>query len=516
MIRGFLILLLITPQLLWAQADQIILPELDLVIDDQSTIQTFNEAEVAILRERTPQFEEVYLDELSTGLSDASINASLAQRNQVKRSLIQFSYGSFHDTKIKALSQNMVEKLFYRVSYQGNFRQNTSFNGIEFANTSFIKNLLDTHWVFDVGKVLMTIDLSYKQQQHNFITNDLYNQNTHYIPITFETRAWVNDYSHIDFSAHTGFTYLDFQNIEGLSTTNDFLADGVLDLAYKANFKDWNYFEITTVYTFNELASSKVHTGEMALKSEFLLGKGVGLTIGAGIIASSVKDFFAWPEFALTYDYMEIFNMAFSISGDFSVYSAQKASQEVQFYSLAPTPESLWIYKFSFQTQPSPYFRMGGNLSYTDYQHKRIYDYDKQTGLYDFVLSSRVGVLGAGIFIKGEVPKFFSLIMAYTYEGIQEDWFLYAPHKFDLIMNVGYKPVGFNFQIQYTVIADRNLTSVYEASTAQLLSISISQNIKDFITLSIEVQNILNQNVQFLSGTYYGGIQARGGFTLNF
>ena len=121
-----MLLLIFSPQIIFTQADEIILPELDFAIDDQSSLNTAS-SEIAILKERTPQFQEVYLDELKTGITDASLGLALSQKNQNKVSYIQFSYGSFCNTQINNLSQHLVKKLFYPVSYLGQFPQNIVF-----------------------------------------------------------------------------------------------------------------------------------------------------------------------------------------------------------------------------------------------------------------------------------------------------------------------------------------------------------------------------------------------------
>ncbi len=83
-------------------------------------------------------------------------------------------------------------------------------------------------------------------------------------------------------------------------------------------------------------------------------------------------------------------------------------------------------------------------------------------------------------------------------------------------MNLGYKPVGFNFMTQYTMYAPRLLTNDLSSEMIHLLNFKISQKIYKIAELFIEVKNTLNQNIQFVEGTYYGGIQANGGITVNF
>ncbi len=95
-----ILLLIFLPKIIFAQADQIILPELDLTIEDQSTLNTVN-AEIAVLRDRSPEFQEVYLEEISGGLEDASLSKALSQKNTVKQSFrtVNCSQSSWPETK---------------------------------------------------------------------------------------------------------------------------------------------------------------------------------------------------------------------------------------------------------------------------------------------------------------------------------------------------------------------------------------------------------------------------------
>ena len=512
----FLILLLIFfPRIIFAQADEIILPELEFAIDDQSSLNTVS-SESAILKDRTPQFQEVYLEELMTGITDASLGLALSQKNINKLTYIQFAYGSFNNTAVNALSQNIVKNLFYKISYTGQFRQNTAYNDLEYANTSLYKNVLDTTFMVDLTNTSVTIDFSYDQNKINFVDNVDNVQFFQYIPTTITTKHWINDTSYLDIKAHAGFSLVEFQDTQGIQTKDKLLIDSGIDFAYKANFTDWNYFEVQAVYYLNDYSKAQAHTGLLKIKSDFLVGKGFGIDIGFVIGGSSVESLFGWPEIALTYNYLDLFVIDLKMSGDFNLYNAEKSSKEIQLYSYTPAPESRWIYSSSFRITPIPYFWMSGDIEYSDYQNKRIYAYDTTEKLYSFTTTDRVGVLGAGITIGAELAKIFNIALSYRYEGIQKDWLLFTPHKFDILMNVGYSPVGFNFETRYTIYAPRNLTDLNKSATIHLLNFRISQKIYKITELFIEVNNVLNQNIQFISGTYYGGIQANGGVKLNF
>ncbi len=512
----FLILLLIfLPTIIFAQADEIILPELDFAIDDQSSLNTTS-SESAILKDRAPHFQEVYLEELMTGITDASLGLALSQKDINKLSYIQFAYGSFNNTEINALSQNIIKNLFYRLSYSGQFRQNAAYNNLEYINTSFYKNTLDTTFVIDLTNTSVTVDFSYDQNKINFVDNTENIQFFQYIPTTITTKHWINDNSYLDIEAHAGFSLMEFQDIQGIQTKDKLLIDGGIDLSYKVNFTDWNYFEVQAVYNLNDYSTAQAHTGFLKIKSDFLLGKGFGIDIGFVIGGSSVENLFGWPEIVLLYNYLDIFAIDLKVSGDFNLYNAERSAKEVQLYSFTPAPESRWIYSTSFRITPRPYFWMSGDVEYSDYKNKRIYAYDTTEKLYSFTTTDRVGVLGAGITIGAELTKIFDIALSYRYEGIQKEWLLFTPHKFDFLMNLGYSPIGFNFETRYTMYAPRNLTVLNKSATIHLLNFRVSQKIYKITELFIEVNNVLNQNVQFISGTYYGGIQANGGMKLNF
>mgnify|MGYP005802263403 CR=1 FL=1 len=515
MFRYLMLLLIFSPQIIFTQADEIILPELDFAIDDQSSLNTAS-SEIAILKERTPQFQEVYLDELKTGITDASLGLALSQKNQNKVSYIQFSYGSFCNTQINTLSQNLVKNLFYRVSYLGQFRQNIVFNNYEYANTALYNNAVNTSFIIDLTNTSVNIDFSYNQNKTHFVDNIENVQFSQYIPTTIQVKKWLNDSSYLDIRTHVGVSLIEFQNTQGLKTKNKTLIDSDIDLSYKANFTDWNYFEMQFIYYLNDYSQYQAHTGLLKIKSDFLLGKGFGINIGMVLVASSVDNFFGWPEIAMIYNYLDIVAIDLSVSGDFNLYNAEKSSKELQLYSFIPAPESRWIYELSFRITPSPYFWIGGDIQYSDYKNKRIYMYNTSDQIYSFMTTDKVTILSSGLTIGTELINIFDIALFYRYEGIQKDWLLYTPHKFDVLMNLGYRPVGFNLETRYTMYAPRNLTAFNKSAMIHLLNFRISQKIYQMTEVFIEVNNILNQNIQFISGTYYGGIQANGGVKLNF
>ncbi|MGL4677472.1 MAG: hypothetical protein ACRCWI_07370 [Brevinema sp.] len=508
-------LLIFFPSMSLAQADEIILPELDLVIEDQSVLNTVSIQE-ATLRERNPQFQDVYLEEISTGLADVSFSRALSQKETRRIALLNASYGSFNDTKINALLQNMISNVLYKFTYQGNFRQNALFNKQEFDNTSFFQNRLQAYVDADINNSLLSFEFEYYQHTRQFISNTNHNQDTQYIPLTFKTKHWIDDKSYLDISAHSGFTILAQKNLESVITDNVLLIDGDLLLAYRANFTDKNYFEIESSYWFNDYRYFQAHTGLLNIKTDFVLGKGVSVGIGMGLVSSSENAIFGWPELSLEYQYLDYFTWNFKISGDFTLYNAELAARESQFFSLIPSPESRWIYSSTMRITPHPIFWMALDVNYSDYNAKRIYQYDIETQLYNFTSISQVDIIETGFSFGLDTGNIFNMNVAYRYQNIPKFWLLFSPHKFDVFLNLGYKPVGFNLETHFTLYAPRMLTETDQAPIALLLNLRISQKIYQTAELFIEVKNILNQNIQFISGTYYGGIQANGGITVNF
>lgn len=502
---------------IWAQSDEIILPELNLTIEDQSSLTTSFTPENAILRERNPQFQEVYLEELSVDIADVSLNAMISQQDNNKFSYLQFFYGSFNRINIEAYSQNLINNLFYRVSYQGQINGNVSFNKTIYSNTKRYQNVLDIYFSYMLTDTIIDINFAYEQYKISFIENPKNNQYTYYIPTSLNTKYWVNDISYVEMNSSIGFSILEYQDLEGIKTKDALLIDGTIDFAYKANFTDWNYFEMKLDYWVNDYSSFITsHTGTFLIKSDFLLGKGFGINIGAVLGGSSFNNFFMWPEIAFIYNYLDIFTIDFKISGDYNLYNAEKAAQEEQFFALAPTPEYRWIYSSSIKIIPSPYFWLEGNVSYNDYKTKRIYDYDPNEKLYSFILDNNVDIWSVGISLEGRFPDIFNILVSYYYEKFPKNWLLYSPHKFNILLGLGYEPIGFLFQTNLILYTARNLTTTLNAPLVLLLNFKISQKIYRLAEVFLEVNNVLNQNVQFISGTYYGGIQAYGGLKLNF
>lgn len=507
--------LIFFPQLHFAQNDQIILPELDLIIEDQSTLSTVS-SEDAVLKERTPEFQEVYFEELMTGLSDASINKALSQKNVNKITQLGFSYGSFDNVIATAFAQNIINNVFYQLSYQGQFRQNVALNNKTFENTGLYRNILNAHIDGTINNAILGLDVGYQQRNQRFITNTNHNQDMHYVPITFTSQYWLTDVSFLDIAAHTGFALLRQQNTEFITTKENLIVDLDVNLAYRANFNEKNYFEIEGIYRFNDYSIAQANTGILKIKNDFKFTQLFTMRLGVGLVSSTENHIFGWPEIAFIVNHLNTIIWDMKITGDFNLYNAQRASQEVQFFSLNPSPESRWIYSTALKYIPHSVFNMELNVAYSDYNAKRLYHYDDSTQLYSFMTVDTADILETGVKLNVQTENIFGLYIAYHYQHIPRDWLLYSPHKFDVILDLGYKPVGFNIKTHYTLYSDRLLRPGQESPIINLLNIKISQKILKVAELFIEVNNILNQDIQFISGTVYGGVQANGGITLNF
>ncbi len=506
-----LLVLLLFPQLLIAQADQIILPEIELVIEDQSTLNTAS-YESAILRDRSPQFQDVYLDEITSGISDASIAKAISLKDNNRLSYIGMIYGSFNNFEVGAFSQNIISNVFYKISYDGQFRGNTQYKDTTFKNTSHSQNIFNTKVNTDIKDTFLDFEFSYEQYDSHFINKQ--NQNIQYIPIDFNAKYWVDERAYIDIGVHSGFSVLQLQDIESIVYNEKLLVDGELSLMYKANFTDNIYFEVGGEYLLNDYTIQQAHTGMISLKSDFMITKYFTIRAGFGVGSSSEEVIFGWPEVAMIYRYFDYFVWDIVASGDFNLYNAQKSSKETQVFSLSPSPESRFIYASSIKISPKDMFYLNMNFIYNDYHSKRIYEYDGD--MYYFNTTNNIDIIEAGADIGVNVEDIFDIKLSYHYQHIPKDWLLYSPHRADIVANIGYKPVGFNLKTSYSLYAPRMLTEGYKAPMIHLLNFKISQKIEKIAEAFIEVNNVLNQNIQFIDGTYYGGIQANGGITVNF
>ncbi len=240
------------------------------------------------------------------------------------------------------------------------------------------------------------------------------------------------------------------------------------------------------------------------------------MDLGFGLGSSTENHIYGWPELALTYKYLEYFIIDMRVSGDFNLYNAESASKEYQFFSLNPDAEYKWVYSLSMAVNPHPVFSMGIDFSYNDYKSKRIYEYNSEMQSYGFNTVNNVDIFDAGLTINLKTANIFNMAVIYNYQNIPNDWLLYMPHRLDIIVDLGYKPSGFNFRTHYNLYAPRLLEEGARTGFANLLNFKISQKILKYAEIFIEVNNVLNQDIKFTEGTLYGGIQANGGITVNF
>lgn len=511
-------LLLLFPQPYFTQ-DNIELPDIELTIKDQSVLNTIS-TENALLKDRNPKFQEVYLEELNnTKIQDASFLATYSQRNYFQYSSLKLLYGSYDSTYIDFLSQNLVNNLFYRIYYDGHYRDNAEYKSFTYPNTTQNSNTVAMNFAYTLSNVIFDFDFMYQQFKVNF---DNISQNMHYIPIDFQAKYWLNEYSHITMGLDLGATILALKDIKSITIQDTFLLDSDFNFSYSVNPVAWNYINIEARYALNHYGQTSnvkqrtVNTGYFKFISDFYLGKGFIINAGGVLVTPSIDKIYGWPELRLAYNYLNIFMMDIKISGDFNVNNAKSVSKERQFYSVNPSPEAKWVYASSITIKPSPYIWFGSSIEYNQYRSKRIYEYNKKDNIYQFTSVAHVDILGIGAVLSLEYPKIFELTGHYTYQNIPQTWLLFTPHKFDITLGLGYKPVGFWFETEFIFYASRKLHIQEQAPLIALLNISITQKVHKIVSLSLEINNILDQNIQFLAGTYYGGVQAYGGVQLYF
>ncbi|MGL4367292.1 MAG: hypothetical protein ACRCTQ_03270 [Brevinemataceae bacterium] len=513
----FLLALLFIPVALNAQIDNIELPDIELTIEDHSSLDNTG-TEEALIRDRNPDFHQVYLEELAvSAANDASISTIQFQKSRHKFSFMEFLYGSYNDTRINAFSQNVVNNLFYKIGYRGQLKDNTGFNGTIFPNTTLFNNMLDAEFTYTKNNAVIFTSLQYHQRKMNFTNNQDFNQNNHYVPINFWAKYWVNDISYIKMQAELGLSLLQLQNLESISTGDGLLVDTDLSVGYFANLAPWNYFTFDIRYAFNHYSNSfSINTAWITLTSDFKLGKGFSLMIGGVLVTSSFESFFGWPEIKLAYDYLNIFSIDAKVSGDFNLYNAERSFSEQQFFQISPTKESKWVYGLSLKVRPSPLVWFGALFDYNSFQNKRIYQYNTQNNLYQFLQIENIQLISVGVSLGSEVKDIFDIAFSYVYENIPSSWLLYPAHKMDFLLGLGYKPVGFWFQTRFTLYSPRLLLENFQSPVIPLWNMKFTQKIYKIASLSLEFDNILNQNIQFVLSSFYGGFQVRGGFQLNF
>lgn len=516
MFKFQLILLFFVPIIIFSQVDNIILPEVELIIEDQSSLQTTS-TEQALLKDRNPAFQEVYLEELSANLiKDSSYKVIQSQRNKQKSSIIDFKYGSYNDTQVKFYSQNFISNLLYTIDYQGFFKDNVGYKDKIFDNTEQYQNKVSTFFSYSLTNTLIDAGISYQQKKQSFYGNPIYYQQTHYIPLFFDVSHWLSEFSYINVRTDIDLAVEGLENILGAMSKSPILTENNLKVSYHANFADWNYFIADLTYNLNSYNSLLTHTAIFRLVSDFYLGKGFTAKIGAGIVGTTVANFYGWPELQLSYSYYDLFILNFGVSGEFDIFGAQDIMVQEEFFDPNPIADSKWVISLSMLSKPNAFIWFGAKLDYNIYQQKSIYLFDPTYKLYSLQNESYAKSLSINTSIGTEILNIFALSLSYTYEHFPQQWLLYAPHKFDAVFGIGYKPVGFWLESTLSILSSRNLRNDLTVPAVFLLKIVVTQQVHKIASLSVEFDNILNQNIRITQGIFYGGFQARGGVKFYF
>ncbi|MGL4389011.1 MAG: hypothetical protein ACRCTJ_06445 [Brevinema sp.] len=516
MFKISLFILVLLPTLLFSQVDNIELPDIELVIEDQSSLRT-DSTEEALLKDRNPQFQEVYLEELSSSvIQDTSYQLHQGQRVAHKYSTLQFGYGSYNNTQINFHSENTIKNLVYAIDYSGLFTDNIGLNKITYFNTQKFRNQLDSSFSYALTNTLIDISLSYDQKKQSFLTNTDFHQDYHYVPVSFAVSHWITDSSYIKVDTDIRVAMQILEDTVGHKKTESILTENDLSLSYHANFTEWNYFIIKSTYNMNSYDNKIEHTGKVSIASEFNIGKGFSTTIGATIIGSTTDQVFGWPELALGYSYYDRFLIKLAFSGDFDIFGAADIMNKEEFFANKALSEAKWNASLSLFAKPTAYFWIGSKISYNMYRNKNIYVFNSENQFYTFENTKNVDSLELQASLGSKIADIFEITAAYTYYYFNKDWLILAPHQFDIILGIGYKPIGFWLESTLSMLSERNLRTDLSTPLMSLLNIKISQKVHRITTLSLELNNILNQNIQISQGSFYGGFQARGSVQLYF
>ncbi|MGL5254596.1 MAG: hypothetical protein ACRC9L_06370 [Brevinema sp.] len=491
--------------------DNVVLPDVQLSIGDQSSISTSSVSE-ALLKDRNPLFEQVYLEELNPSRRLLIQNTNISYKYIAPRvqdiSAFRFLYGYYHQLDAYIRLRRRSGKLNWDILYNGFSRQYALDSAGFSPQNDMTTNFVDITVEGSSSKAKLAGRIGYKQDQIGFSSGS--ERSSHFIPIQFSSKYWINTNSFLLTDASGQFFIQDIQQ-NNVGAQTQMVGGGSFGLAYDGSFVPWNHFRIELATTLSAASFSPLdHATRIGILSEFNVGRGVFLT--AGMVLIPKQQFYGWPELAIRWQNGENIRLNFSVSGDYDLYTADNAFSNIQVLTSTAPINARWIFRVSADGS-TPFLQWSTYAQVNLWNNQRAYQYEDN--FYTLIDAGASTTIGAGLNLKTSYGGIIDFTISYDYESIPSTFLLRAEHKLGVILGFESLSAGFRMETRFRFESLKKFGDGSNRFTTPL-DLIFSQRIYREASLILEFLNILNTDIYEWAGVPFGGFQVRGGIQVRF
>lgn len=496
-----------------SQRGKIILPEVDISIKDESE----KEISTNKVSEKTDR-RSIDIEELS------KIQMSRKFKEEIKEkvdkdfliSMVQVAYGSYGNFLIDMHLGKGMKNVSYLVSYLRNTRDSIGIDTNIFYNTErAIDDLLvEISYNTDGGFSFSGEGGYYNRSIGLFTNREVLSEAKMYIPSKFKMTYTGEEFPSIDLGLNFSYLNLKHKIRDGYSSTN--LFETLANISLEKVWGRDNFLNGGIKYLF--FYDSYVENSfELLVRDRFPLLSFLSLQFALDLYFYSKKTFFWVPEVYLFYKPDEKFNVKTGLGGASEFDKISKLLEANQIYYEDYLPQEKWYYMAGIYYRPLEYVNFGFEAFFDYYYSYRNSELDENVGLYRIVNLTNVEMMSLSpflnlIFLEDISFSFGGKISYFDYEKI------FLLPAYEVYLNAGYfiRKIGLNLESRLKYVSERRLSKDIVGKPFWKLDFSISQKVKDYFQLYLDLNNLLNCEIFDRVYVPEGGFSFNAGLKFNF
>lgn len=482
------------------RSDKILLPDVDLHIEDESEIPLKDQTQ-RLLKDNAVDYGSVNMEELSRAKASDKFKSEIKderKKEDFSLSAFKFYYGLYQNFIADINIGKRAGNLNYLLTYLRNNRGSTGYHTNTYFNTEQEIDDLNLDLIYSLSTNLdLNAMFGYYVRNNGLYTNTSnLSESKMNIPVRLGALYNMGVNSSLKVTADYDNLLLSHKLHSGYE--QKYLWDAGLNAEFEANWSKDNFLKMTGQYLYGNYNSDTLHFGRIRFIDKFPLLNVIALQVGAEVDLYNTKGLFWTPNLMFFYRYSDVISMKFGWYGQQANLSADRYVNENQIDYRYCDPEERWIFLFSVVYSPMQWLKLKGSTSYNAYWNYVNYAYVPVTDLYVFSSVSNIGIIEAegGV----EIIPFENLSVSGSYRlrlPLASGLVFFNYHTASVEAVFRYPDWGFEAGTKIT-FRDRIFTGISESSyfdPTLTWDLNASQALNKDVFLELKLNNLLNQPV---------------------
>lgn len=478
--------------------DKIILPEVDLTIEDESEVPLRGQGDRP-LRDTLPDFGDIDMDELSRAKVADRFKSDMREdrrRDDFTLSAFKFQYGRYENFLADISVGKRVGGLNYLLTYYRNNRASVGSGTNTYYNTELEKDDLRADLIWSVSSNWdLSAQFGYLNGSTGLFTNDFFvSESKTGIPVRMGALYLVAPNSVIRANASYNSLALTHKNASGYGTK--YVWEAGADVSFEANWSRDNFLKALVSYQYASLDGSPDHFGRIAFTDKFPVISSLALQAGAEVDFYSRKSVYWYPILLGFYRFSDMLSVKAGLTGSQENQGVDRYLREDQIDYQPTPPEERWTFLATATLAPVRTLKLKGGVSYHSYANYVQQVFQASNALYTLSAVSNLGVLetDAGL----ELIAFENLVVGAGYRfriPFAADLLFFAVNQAYLEAELSVPDWGTRFS---TRLGYRDRVRYADSPAAWLppalvWDFTAMQSLTKDLSVEVKLNNILNQ-----------------------